>query len=485
MSSVVDREPTLGELLEPDGIREVAKSFSDLYGMGVRVFDEGGAKIVDVRGRDINLAGYLFKQHQTRVELTQLVNRLRVVELKAKGGLVTEVDFVGLVYKVAPIVHHGSILGRLIFGPFRRPGAKETRETVFDGVDSAELAKFIREVPQAPEASVDQLVTHLLSIVDVIVHSSYKALMTSRLHVASTTEQFDKLDRSNRELMNANQQLRELDQLKSNFISTVSHELRTPLTSVIGYSEMLLEGLAGDINEEQSEYISTILEKGESLLGLISQVLDLSRIESGNVVMLRTVTDVGELLRLASTDVAPQAKKRKLNLDISIEDEVEPISVDRDKIRRAVTNLLGNAVKFTPEGGTIDVRASVIYDDFGDGTEDNRFDIFEPERIKTLRMDVRDSGIGIPEEKLEHIFDTFFQVDNTATRQFGGTGLGLSIARNFVVAHRGRVQVESKPGAGSTFSIFLPYVEEQEGRRVPKIEGVRLHEPRKPAEELP
>jgi signal transduction histidine kinase len=134
---------------------------------------------------------------------------------------------------------------------------------------------------------------------------------------------------------------------------------------------------------------------------------------------------------------------------------VSPIVVDGDKVRRVLTNLLSNAVKFSAAGGTVKVLIDVHETQPEEG---GRFDIFEPERNRNLRLRVIDGGIGIPKDKCEQIFDAFFQVDNSSTREFGGTGLGLSIVRNFVAAHKGRIDVESEPDQGSTFTVILPYV---------------------------
>ena len=223
---------------------------------------------------------------------------------------------------------------------------------------------------------------------------------------------------------------------------------------MIGYSEMLLEGMAGALNDEQQSYVRTILEKGESLLNLIGQVLDLSRIESGNVLMQRELIDPQVLLERSVSDVVPQAKKRELEISVQVAEDAEPILVDADKIRRVVTNLLGNAVKFTQPGGKITVQAERI-EAYPVGSD--RFDIFQPERNLYLQISVSDTGVGIPEDKLERVFDSFFQVDNTSTREFGGSGLGLSIARNFVHAHGGKMRLTSELGAGSTFVVLLPY----------------------------
>jgi signal transduction histidine kinase len=151
------------------------------------------------------------------------------------------------------------------------------------------------------------------------------------------------------------------------------------------------------------------------------------------------------------TDVRPLAQKRSLELEALIDEGLEPISVDGDKIRRVLTNLLGNAVKFSREGTTIRVRVSLV--EQHEGT----FDVFEPERNRAIRVAVVDEGVGIPPDALERIFDSFYQVDNSSTREFGGTGLGLAIVRNFLRAHEGSIDVQSTEGQGSTFTFTLPY----------------------------
>jgi signal transduction histidine kinase len=469
--SLLDQVPPLSELLDVDGFREICKSFGELYGIGIKLFDVEGGKLVDVRAGDAQLSSYLFGIHETQVQLTSLVNQLRTLPIKAGEPAVIVDVFVGLRYKIAPIVHEGSLAGRVIFGTYA-PGDIEVPAELgkHKELDLYRLQSLLRTIPVANEKQVDRILAHLSCTLDVVIHSSYKQLMTSRLHIASISGAFEDLERVNKTLQDANGQLKELDRLKSNFIATVSHELRTPLTSVIGYSEMLLEGMAGDLVPEQRDYVKTILEKGESLLGLIGQVLDLSRIDSGNVLIMKTEIEPAELVKLALSDVLPQAKKRNITLETVIAAGVKPIAVDTDKIRRILVNLLGNAVKFTPEGGKITVKIG-IEEDKPVGSD--RFDPFEPERNQYLRIDVIDTGIGIPEDKLERVFDSFFQVDNSSTRQFGGTGLGLSIARNFAAAHRGTLNVSSTVGAGSTFTLKLPYVAEAASESVAPVDGLQ------------
>src|SRR5438128_3240563 len=180
-------------------------------------------------------------------------------------------------------------------------------------------------------------------------------MISSQLHIESVTESYREVQEKNRKLSDALEKLQELSRLKSNFLATVSHELRTPLTSVIGYSEMLLAGLAGDLNDEQKDYLKTILEKGESLLRLISSILDLSRIEARGVQLARKPTSVDEVVQSALESVLPQSLKKNLALKSHVSPQIQKVTVDSDKLRQCVVNLLSNSVKFTQAGGQISV----------------------------------------------------------------------------------------------------------------------------------
>lgn len=460
-SSVLDEKLVLAELVDTPAFREVCMSFTELFGVGIKVFDTKGGKIVDVRASTGDHCGYLYSLHPTRVECSKLVGKIRSCKLEAKDERVEISCFSGLRYQVLPILYEGSLMGRVIFGPYREPTLDKPPEALrayqSDGLSLDKLGEFLAAMPQASEEAVQRVLGSISNVLAVITHNSYKMLITSRLHIASISEAYANLRRSHEELHDAHRRLREVDRLKSSFVATVSHELRTPLTSVIGYSEMLLDKMAGDLNEEQREYVGVILEKGESLLALISQVLDLSRVESGSLVIQRQSSDIRSIIRLCVSDVLPQAEKNAVRIKVKVADNVPPISVDADRIRRVITNLLSNATKFTEAGGHILVSVD---------TQENlpvgatRFDIFEPERNRYLRIKVIDSGIGIPVSVLGRVFDAFFQVENTTTRSFGGTGLGLNIARHLIHAHGGRIEVESELGEGSTFTVRLPYVSE-------------------------
>jgi signal transduction histidine kinase len=275
-----------------------------------------------------------------------------------------------------------------------------------------------------------------MGLLDVMIFTGHKNLISAKLHIEAVTESYRELSDKNRQLEESYGRLKELDRLKSNFLATMSHELRTPLTSVIGYSEMMLEGLGGPLTAEQREYLGIIMEKGENLLQLITSILDISKIEAGRVRLVLSEVDAGQIMRDAVATVLPLARKKGLRVACE-PPSIPRIQADRDKLRQCLVNLCSNAVKFTPAGGNITVSARAV----------------DEERIA---IHVADTGIGISEENVGRVFDVFFQVDGSSTREYGGAGLGLAIVKSFVEAHGGEVTVASSPGTGSVFTMTLP-----------------------------
>ncbi|MGC3999797.1 MAG: HAMP domain-containing sensor histidine kinase [Anaeromyxobacter sp.] len=275
-----------------------------------------------------------------------------------------------------------------------------------------------------------------MDLLDVMVFTGHKNLIAAKLHIEAVQESYRELQDKNQRLEDSYAKLKELDRLKSNFLATMSHELRTPLTSVIGYSEMMLEGLGGPLTAEQREYLGIIMEKGENLLQLITSILDISKIEAGRVRLVLSEVDAAQLMRDAVATLLPLARKK--GLKVSCDAGALPrVMADRDKLRQCLVNLCSNAVKFTPAGGSVTVRGELV-------------------TAERLAIHVTDTGIGISQEHLDKVFDVFFQVDGSSTREYGGAGLGLAIVRSFVEAHGGEVKVRSTAGAGSTFTVVLP-----------------------------
>ena len=463
--SVLQQQLMLNELIEQESFRDVMAAFSDLYRIGVKVFDTGGNKLVDIRVGSTPFCGYLWEHGGTRQACTRLVMGLKNDEFSTVDGVEVPrtVDcFSGLRYVVVPLHYEGDVIGRLIFGPYVPQAMEHPSEELYQlapKLDRARIESLVEPVRRAPEELIVKVLRQVQKVIEVIVYTSYRALLTQQMHIESVTASYHELEAKNRTLHEQNTRLQELDKLKSNFLATVSHELRTPLTSVIGYSEILLDGMAGPLNEEQREYVKTIMDKGETLLSLISQILDLSRIESGNLRLNESDFSIKEVLKVATTNIVPQAQKKQITIETNIAEDLPLLKGDRDKISQIVVNLLGNSVKFTPTGGKITLQCARWtgprrpHNTQGDDGAGALFDLGDETFI---RVDVIDTGIGIPREKLARVFERFFQVDNTSTRDFGGTGLGLSIVKSFAEAHRGDVLVDSEVGKGSTFSLLLP-----------------------------
>ncbi len=449
--SFVDRPIVLAEVFDPDLFTELCRAYVDLYGVGIKVFDAAHDKLVDLTFAG-GLHGYLFDIPEARRRLTQLITELKSRDVARGDWLVRNCEVTGARYLLAAVTHDQDVLGKVVVGPYLPEDAPEAWLPAGDWaalVDPERFDALRAEMRRLNDRTLRKVITSLLKAVDVVCHAGYKQVLTSQMHLESITAAYEELQRKNRQLeeKNAlleetNERLREIDKLKSNFLATVSHELRTPLTSVIGYSEMLLEGLAGPLAQEQHDYVRTIMEKGESLLHLISGILDISKIEKGAQEIVRNPAMPADLVESALSFVRPQATKKRMELVIELEAGLPLLMVDTYKVRQVLINLLGNAVKFTPDGGHIGVRARRWQPD-GDGREHVRFEVV-------------DDGIGVPADKLDRIFETFFQVDNSPTREYGGTGLGLAIVKNFVESHGGRVFVESELSRGSTFSFTVP-----------------------------
>jgi len=241
-----------------------------------------------------------------------------------------------------------------------------------------------------------------------------------------------------REIEDKGRQLEIANKHKSEFLANMSHELRTPLNAIIGFSEVLLERLFGELNAKQDDYLKDIHSSGRHLLSLINDILDLSKIEAGRMELDTSHVDVASALANALSLVRERAQQHRITIAQDVDPLLGEIEADERKFKQILLNLLSNAVKFTPDGGRIDVGARRS----GDCAE----------------FAVRDSGIGIAPEDQAAVFEEFRQVGRDYTKKQEGTGLGLALTRKFVELHGGRIWLESTPGAGSTFTFTIPLV---------------------------
>jgi signal transduction histidine kinase len=240
---------------------------------------------------------------------------------------------------------------------------------------------------------------------------------------------FHEIQEKTRELEAANRH-------KDEFLASMSHELRTPLNAVIGFSEVLLERMFGELNDKQEEYLGDILASGRHLLSLINDILDLAKIEAGRMELDLEDFDLAQAIDNAVVLVRERATRKGLVLETALAPALGEVRADQRKIKQVLLNLLSNAVKFTPEGGRVEVRAARADDH--------------------VEVSVSDTGIGIAVEDQETVFEEFRQVGTDYAKKHEGTGLGLTLSRKFVELHGGRIAVKSRLGEGSTFTFTLP-----------------------------
>jgi len=242
-------------------------------------------------------------------------------------------------------------------------------------------------------------------------------------------------DRTN-QLESALKEVQNISKTKSEFISAVSHELRTPLTSIKGYASILMAGKLGDIPDQVKERLGKINTHSDNLVKLINNLLDISRIESGRVEMDLSKCDLADMIDNVHDLLTPQMKEKDIQWSAQIDKTIPEMLLDASQADRIFINLISNAIKFTPEGGTISVKAHL--------------------HNGVVTIEVSDTGIGISQEDVARLFDEFYRVDNQINQNVKGTGLGLPLARKIVEAHQGRMWVTSKLNEGTTFHFTLP-----------------------------
>ncbi|WP_340818389.1 PAS domain S-box protein [Methanolobus sp. WCC4] len=238
------------------------------------------------------------------------------------------------------------------------------------------------------------------------------------------------------ELLHAKAEAENANRAKSEFLANMSHELRTPMNSILGFSQMLYDGIPGSINEKQTKYLSNILKSGNQLTDLINDILDLSKIEAGKMELAYEIFDINDLTDEIVASMKPAAIDKNIDIVNEIDNGIIEIYADRNKIRDVMYNLLSNAIKFTPKSGKVSIKAGHNND--------------------KITISISDTGIGIAKEDQPGIFEPFEQVDSFFTREYEGTGLGLNIVKKYVEMHDGELHLESEEGKGSTFTFEIP-----------------------------
>lgn len=263
-------------------------------------------------------------------------------------------------------------------------------------------------------------------------------LLTEQLLEANTKLE-QRVSARTKELEMAVQELKTLNHVKTQFLANMSHELRTPLHSIIGFSEMLYDELYGTLNKTQKEYVSIVLDSARHLLQIIGDILDISSIESDKIILDKQKISVEEIIHSVANIIKPHIKEHGQTLIIKIPKDLPLIFADPIRIKQVLSNMLSNAVKFTPKGGTITVEAF--------------------KKAGEMGVSVTDTGIGIKKEHQQNIFNEFYQCEDPYKRRFEGVGLGLPLSKKLIELHNGRIQLESTFGVGTKISFYLPLPE--------------------------
>jgi signal transduction histidine kinase len=253
-----------------------------------------------------------------------------------------------------------------------------------------------------------------------------------RLRVEERTARSE-AEGAHRLVQEQNERLRQADQLKDEFVALISHDLRTPLTSIMGYLELTMDDTT--LTHEQRSYLEVVERNSERLLHLVNDLLFVARLEAGQLELQPAELDLGAVVRQAVEEATPRARSKGIALSYEA-DDVPAVSADRGRVFQLLDNLVSNAIKFTPEGGRVDVRIL--------------------QRGEAVQVEIEDTGIGIAADEQEQVFQRFFRTSTARDQQIPGTGLGLYIARAIVEAHGGEITVESEPGLGTTFRVDLP-----------------------------
>ncbi|MFC2019754.1 ATP-binding protein [Chloroflexota bacterium] len=291
-------------------------------------------------------------------------------------------------------------------------------ETAVNAVNEGAYAYFVKPV------NMDEMKTSILN-----------ALRQQRL-AQENKRLVDNLQQSNKLLFEANEELRKATKAKSEFLAHMSHELRTPLNAIIGFSELLLDGIPGQVNDEQRQCLGDILSSSRHLLDLISDVLDLSKVEAGRFEVNLENLKLVEIIDNVAQTMSPLLHEKRHELTVAVAPGLPHVRADIQKLRQIFLNLLSNAIKFTPPGGRLGIEAS--------------------RQGKYCHVRVLDNGIGIRKKDQTRIFEPFTQAEAATGKNVQGTGLGLALTKQFVEMCGGQISVESEFGQGSSFSLTLP-----------------------------
>ncbi|MCX5749663.1 MAG: HAMP domain-containing sensor histidine kinase [Candidatus Saganbacteria bacterium] len=330
--------------------------------------------------------------------------------------------------------------------PFKRCTYCERRVTdcfgiqffiVAFGIIGLLLVMFtIRDLPILA-IDITVLILMMLILLGIIASRETNEIVVNNFLLKELNEELEaRVAQRTKELRFLNLDLKKALRIKSEFLRNINHEIRTPLTAMLGYCDIIERKQLGELNERQIKAVDALKRNGQDLLGLINQLLDLSKLEDNKLGLNEEWFNIAKVISDVTVNIEPLASKKDINISTKIDENVITVFGDPDRIKQILLNLLSNSIKFTDNGGKVTVE-----------TKDDKDEVI---------VSVSDTGVGIKSGDLQSIFEPFSQVDGSQTRKYGGAGIGLSIVKSLVEAHGGSVTVESEFGKGSVFSFTIP-----------------------------
>ncbi len=466
MSTIDPIEPTftttLEELVDIDTLGEVFENFLQIFNVPLRLFNNNGDLVLE-RTVENPACEHLNTQPGTRGQCLVIRQRVKMLNPKQEGlAPVTVPCFCGFEYQVFPIVFQSKLLGKLAIGPYFPKHLERIPGEVMK-IEPRLATEPLRDAySRLHRYSAERMLRFGLTVratLDCIFFAVHKSNVTSDMHMAMVRESYREIADKNRRLEEIAEERREFDRRKSNFLAMVSHELRTPLTSIIGYSDMLTEGIAGELADEQRQFIGTIKNKGDELLKVISSILDFSQIDAGRLDVNPAPSHVEDLIEAALKRNREVAARRGVKISVHVPAGMPTVQMDPEKMVTAVSHLVDNAIKFSAPGALVKITSRIVASDESD-TEEDGFGFVLMASPDMLEISVEDFGIGIDTDDVESLFAPFVQADQSSTREHGGAGMGLAIVKHYVEAHGGRIHVQSRKGEGSNFTVRIPILDQ-------------------------
>ncbi|MBL8681576.1 MAG: HAMP domain-containing histidine kinase [Myxococcales bacterium] len=458
---------TLDALVDATSLRAALEPLWQLSRCPLRVLRADASTFVALEDRfgPAAICQYVDAFEMSRMPCEELVTSLKAPRVDALAAVpdepVTFRCFTGAEYRASELVLDGRTLGRVVFGPFR-PDTEHAADPFFAAldarIDGAFADREFARMPSLSAAQADSVVRGARATILALAGRGRDLSLLRALHDATQHGPDAELVRKNDELERANAHLRELDRVKGNFLATISHELKTPLTSILGYAEMLSENIGGVLADEQRGFVTVISDRARQLLGMITSIIELARMDHGQLRAAQASVSMAGLAREVADTFVPAARKKHIRLETQLDESAMPARGDAGYLRQVLHNLVDNALKFTPEHGSVRIAVRPTTAALAEGTDDDGVGLAVLARPRPcVEVRVSDSGVGIPRAERARVFDAFYQVDTGVTRQFGGAGLGLAIVRRIVDGIGGHVRVEDNDdGVGVAMVVVLP-----------------------------